>query len=437
MRPGFGRSASPARDSRSTTSRRDIGFSLTASRSPRGRSPRVSSSHSSKTAGMTGRRCGSPTAGRLGSSTAGRPRCTGSSTAGRLVDLLRSAGRGRSTRPSRFATSVTTRPMRSPGGPGCGCRPRPNGKSRSKATRWRETSSTPVASTRPRTRAAASSSGTCGSGRRARTLPTLATDRRRRAGRVQRQIHVQPDGPARRVVRHPGRACSPDLPKLLSAQTPAGSSPASDLRRMYPMTHRHTADPDRHFPGRRTRRPRPAAEGGSVQVFLRRRRLAAVRPHHRTRRVLLDPDRTRHHAAARRPDGRAVRPGVPAGRTRGRQSDQGPVAARPACTGRPGTSRSMCPAATFTRPPPRWSEEHPALAVLPHLRRLHPRNSRSRTWRRPGAWSTSPARRSGTSTPRRPMHLLRWIARLVRPRRRAVARRRPAKRPARHRGRLQ
>src|SRR5712691_8348677 len=48
-------------------------------------------------------------------------------------------------------------------------------------------------------------------------LPWLSR-RRRCARRIQRQIHVQPDGPARRFLRDFARAHSPDLPQFLSAR---------------------------------------------------------------------------------------------------------------------------------------------------------------------------------------------------------------------------
>src|SRR3954462_11386197 len=39
----------------------------------------------------------------------------------------------------------------------------------------------------------------------------------RRSRRIQRQIHVQPDGATRRIVRHFAQSYSPDVSELLSA----------------------------------------------------------------------------------------------------------------------------------------------------------------------------------------------------------------------------
>ena len=52
-----------------------------------------------------------------------------------------------------------------------------------------------------------------------RRLPRLPA-RGRRAGRVQRQVHVQPDGAARRLVRHARGHIRADLPQLLPARRP-------------------------------------------------------------------------------------------------------------------------------------------------------------------------------------------------------------------------
>ncbi len=54
-----------------------------------------------------------------------------------------------------------------------------------------------------------------------------------RAGRIQRQIHVQPVRAARRLVRDTSIAHSTDLPQLLPAGRDAGSSVGCDWRRMH------------------------------------------------------------------------------------------------------------------------------------------------------------------------------------------------------------
>ena len=71
----------------------------------------------------------------------------------------------------------------------------------------------PQARRRPRRRWRASS----GSGRSATTSRIPATSRSRRPGRVQRQVHGQPAGAARRLVRHAARPHPRQLPQLLGA----------------------------------------------------------------------------------------------------------------------------------------------------------------------------------------------------------------------------
>jgi hypothetical protein len=57
-------------------------------------------------------------------------------------------------------------------------------------------------------------------------LPPLG----RRGGRVQRQVHGQPDGAARRLLRHAAQPHPRQLPQLLSRPTRAGSSAACGWR---------------------------------------------------------------------------------------------------------------------------------------------------------------------------------------------------------------
>ena len=78
-----------------------------------------------------------------------------------------------------------------------------------------------------------SCSATSGSGRAAPTpLPGLSR-RGRRGRRVQRQVHVRPDGAARRLLRHARQPHPRELPQFLSARTRAGSSRVSVLPRMH------------------------------------------------------------------------------------------------------------------------------------------------------------------------------------------------------------
>ena len=88
-------------------------------------------------------------------------------------------------------------------------------------------------------------------GERVRAVPGLP-GRGRRAGRVQRQVHVQPDGAARRFVRdaaraHPGRATATSSPRAR-----AGSSAASAWRATHERAVRRAPTRTR----RRGRRPR-------------------------------------------------------------------------------------------------------------------------------------------------------------------------------------
>ena len=101
----------------------------------------------------------------------------------------------------------------------------------------------------------------------------------RGAGRVQRQVHVQPDGAARRVVRHARRARPRDLPQLLPARRPLAvhrHPPREGRSRM--TTTRLAACPTDRFRADVLAGLSPPAEAAAVQVLLRRGRVAAVRP---------------------------------------------------------------------------------------------------------------------------------------------------------------
>ena len=102
----------------------------------------------------------------------------------------------------------------------------------------------------------------------------------RGAGRVQRQVHVQPDGAARRLVRHAAQPRPRDLPQLLPARRPLavhrhppGQGPHDDPT----ADASPRADVDRHCrpiaSARRAARPAPRPQGAALQVFLRRGRL--------------------------------------------------------------------------------------------------------------------------------------------------------------------
>ena len=119
--------------------------------------------------------------------------------------------RPRAARPARAgrATSASTRPTPSRAGPARGCRPRPSGRSPPRARRSRATSlesgvlhPLPLAPRRRRGRAAQLFGDVWEWTRSAYApYPGLPAGRRR-ARRVQRQVHVQPVRAARRLVRH-------------------------------------------------------------------------------------------------------------------------------------------------------------------------------------------------------------------------------------------
>ncbi len=105
-------------------------------------------------------------------------------------------------------------------------------------------------------------SATCGSGRRARTRPIPASGRRPGARRrVQRQVHGEPDGPARRLVRDAAVAHPRELSQLLPSRCPLAvlRHPAA------PRTaERHARAPRRGAPRRRDAPGRARARTSAV-----------------------------------------------------------------------------------------------------------------------------------------------------------------------------
>ena len=145
----------------------------------------------------------------------------------RVVASSRLSGRAPArTRPSRSAMSAFTRPTPSPDGPASGCRPKRNGRSPPRVCRWPAIS--PIAAiftlapTRRRRRRTPNCRGRCsamsGNGPPAPMSPIRAFGRLPGADRrIQRQVHVQPDGAARRRGGDPGRPYAGHLSQFLPA----------------------------------------------------------------------------------------------------------------------------------------------------------------------------------------------------------------------------
>ena len=215
-----GKSAIPVRHSPSTTRPRATRYGWSHSARQRGRQPAANISALSRTAGIRGPNSGCRTAGRRFASRVGRRPSTGGmkTASGRCSRCQGGAG---SIRPSRFAMSASMRPTPSPNGPASGCRPKPNGRSRPRMCRFPAISPIAVISTlapaglyrRPTARhGRGRCSATFGSGRRAPTpLIRASAPRGGCHRRIQREIHVQSDGPAGRRGGYPGGASAGHL----------------------------------------------------------------------------------------------------------------------------------------------------------------------------------------------------------------------------------
>ena len=123
------------------------------------------------------------------------------------------AGWRRSIPTRRCGISAGTRRMRSPAGRARGCRPRPNGKPRPRRERW------------------TSMTGHVWQWTGSAYAPIRASARGGRGRRIQRQVHGQPDGVARRLARHAPGPCAAELSQLLpSRQALAVFRPAAGAR---------------------------------------------------------------------------------------------------------------------------------------------------------------------------------------------------------------
>ena len=138
------------------------------------------------------------------------------------------------------------------------------------------------------------------------------------ARRIQRQVHGQPDGAARRLAGD-ARGTSASAIAISSIRRRAGNSAGCASRTFDLSIMVAVARPARKVAEPRPSRPtssrawarRPSA---SAEIFLRRRRLAIVRAHHRAAGILPDPQRNailRDHAPA-------IAGLIPAGRRTGR-----------------------------------------------------------------------------------------------------------------------
>ena len=117
------------------------------------------------------------------------------------------------------------------------------------------------------------------------------------AGRIQRQVHGQPDGAARRLLRHAAQIMCAPATATSSIRTSAGNSPACASPRTTEMqlSDALVCHPARLPPARSTRCARRCwracvrpAEDPALQVFLRCARIEALRCHLRAAGILSD-----------------------------------------------------------------------------------------------------------------------------------------------------
>ncbi len=146
-------------------------------------------------------------------------------------------------------TSATTRPTPTPPGPASGCPPRPSGSTASgpPGRPADEVDGNLADDETYHPRAAGPADRPAAPGVRrllgvdllgVPALPGLPPGRGRGRG-VQRQVHVQPDGAARRVRAHPARPRPRQLPQLLPARRPVGAVRRAAGRRRRPARARH------------------------------------------------------------------------------------------------------------------------------------------------------------------------------------------------------
>ena len=253
---------------------------------------------------------GSPTAGRRRSAKAGRRRSTGATTAATAIaddfTVFTLGGRRALDRRGRAgrSTSASTKPTPTRAGPARACRRRPSGRS-----------------ARSHGGAHRSCSASAGSGRRAPIALSRISSARRRARRVQRQVHVQPARAARLLAARRRPHARAHLPQLLPAARALAihghSARPGLMRNDMPQALAVTTE-DRltlveadgaralRFRRRRARRADRAEEAAVLPLPLRRRRLGAVRGDLRAARVLPDARGAGDPRRARRRDPRQL-----------------------------------------------------------------------------------------------------------------------------------